>query len=272
MQATIAVQNVFHRMCFTSVVLARFLSDQHKPSFLSPNPKFPQFLRLRKASAMSSTDRDALVALLHATGGGATWARKDNWDTDADLSLWYGVEVDDEGRVVTLRLKDNNLRGNLGPCPQRFLALTQCVSVPKRFAEEKRSFYASVQVFSFNSRRLPWGSFARSARSLAVLSYPLALVKADQCLSVEVFRLLYPLQYTRAIRGTFTIAFFPGVSCGALCVGRSWPLIISSPSRSAARVVSFSILHFRPSLAAGAGTPHYCVQLCVTIMKRSPGF
>ncbi len=59
---------------------------------------------------MSSTDRDALLALFHSTGG-AGWERKDNWNTDAELSKWHGVNVNAEGRVVKLSLPSNNLRG-----------------------------------------------------------------------------------------------------------------------------------------------------------------
>lgn len=58
---------------------------------------------------MGSIDRDALVALYKATRG-ATWLRKENWNTDKDLSLWHGVEVVG-GRVVHLNLSRNNLQG-----------------------------------------------------------------------------------------------------------------------------------------------------------------
>lgn len=58
---------------------------------------------------MASMDRAALVALFRATCG-ANWYRKDNWDTDADLSTWHGVKVSD-GRVVHLELGTNNLLG-----------------------------------------------------------------------------------------------------------------------------------------------------------------
>lgn len=51
-----------------------------------------------------------MVALFHATGG-TSWKRNDNWDTDADLSKWYGVKVNDQGRVVKLDLNRNNLQG-----------------------------------------------------------------------------------------------------------------------------------------------------------------
>ena len=63
-------------------------------------------------------DREALVALYNATGGG-NWHRKQNWLTDRPLSTWEGVETDfeigtgSEGRVVFLFLRDNNLSGEI---------------------------------------------------------------------------------------------------------------------------------------------------------------
>lgn len=63
---------------------------------------------------MASTDRDVLLALYNATDG-ANWTIKTNWDTDANLSDWYGVKVDDQSRVVKLDLGNNNLRGIIRP-------------------------------------------------------------------------------------------------------------------------------------------------------------
>ncbi|CAM9966607.1 unnamed protein product [Ectocarpus sp. 12 AP-2014] len=59
---------------------------------------------------MASTDREALIALFRSTGG-AGWWRRDDWDTDAVLSTWYRVEVNDQGQVVTLTLGMNSLQG-----------------------------------------------------------------------------------------------------------------------------------------------------------------
>lgn len=59
---------------------------------------------------MVQKEREALVALYDATGG-ANWRRKTNWKTDADLSHWHGIEVNDQGLVMTLMLVNNNLRG-----------------------------------------------------------------------------------------------------------------------------------------------------------------
>ncbi|CAN0378294.1 unnamed protein product [Scytosiphon promiscuus] len=64
---------------------------------------------------MSRVDRPPLVALLLSTGG-ADWQRRDNWDTDVDLSLWYAVEVDHHGRVSALTPYINSLKaGGIPP-------------------------------------------------------------------------------------------------------------------------------------------------------------
>lgn len=60
---------------------------------------------------MASTDRSALLALFRSTGGADAWHASTNWDTDAELSLWHGVGVNEEGRVVALWLDGNNLQG-----------------------------------------------------------------------------------------------------------------------------------------------------------------
>ncbi|CAM9335067.1 unnamed protein product [Ectocarpus sp. 13 AM-2016] len=74
---------------------------------------------------MSSEDRAALVALFRSTGG-TRWNGKGNWDTDADLSQWHGVQVNNDGRVVYLVLISNNLRGSI---PEALGALTELESI-----------------------------------------------------------------------------------------------------------------------------------------------
>ena len=63
---------------------------------------------------MAPTDRDVLVALYNATDG-PNWGNSSNWDTDTDLSEWYGVKLNGEGRVVELSLFGNNIRGIFKP-------------------------------------------------------------------------------------------------------------------------------------------------------------
>ena len=57
-------------------------------------------------------EREALVALYDAMDG-ANWTRSDNWDTDAPLERWYGVELDDNGQVIELDLSNNQLSGTI---------------------------------------------------------------------------------------------------------------------------------------------------------------
>ena len=61
-----------------------------------------------------ATDRE-ILEMLHDATGGRDWIDSRNWLTDAPLAEWRGVEVDDQGRVVELRLWDNGLAGRLPP-------------------------------------------------------------------------------------------------------------------------------------------------------------
>ncbi|CAN0326977.1 unnamed protein product, partial [Scytosiphon promiscuus] len=70
---------------------------------------------------MAPTDRDVLVALYSATDG-PNWKKNTNWNTGAPLSEWYGVTAD-QGRVVELRLDNNNLQGTIPPDLGKLTAL-----------------------------------------------------------------------------------------------------------------------------------------------------
>jgi len=70
------------------------------------------------------TERAALTALYNATDG-PNWVNADNWRTDMPLGDWYGVEVNEDGRVTGLHLGgwddaaqdfiDHGLTGSLPP-------------------------------------------------------------------------------------------------------------------------------------------------------------
>ena len=59
---------------------------------------------------VSNTERAALRALYDALGG-PEWTHSGNWHTSAPLEDWYGVEVDDQGRVTGLRLVHRTAEG-----------------------------------------------------------------------------------------------------------------------------------------------------------------
>ena len=58
------------------------------------------------------SDREVLEALYDATGG-PDWTHNENWRTDAPLGEWYGVKVDEQGRVVALGFVRNGLTGRI---------------------------------------------------------------------------------------------------------------------------------------------------------------
>ena len=60
------------------------------------------------------SDREILEIFYEATGG-PNWVHNDNWLTDAPLGQWYGVEVDNRGRVIELYFRLNGLTGRLPP-------------------------------------------------------------------------------------------------------------------------------------------------------------
>lgn len=75
------------------------------------------------AEALSGPDADRLVlTTLYDVTDGAGWVHDDNWLTDLPLADWYGVRVDDGGRVTELDLEANNL---VGPIPVELSRLAQ---------------------------------------------------------------------------------------------------------------------------------------------------
>ena len=52
-----------------------------------------------------------LAAVFEATNG-SLWKDNTNWLTTAPLEEWFGVRLDDDGRIVHLLLTDNGLIGS----------------------------------------------------------------------------------------------------------------------------------------------------------------
>ena len=53
-------------------------------------------------------DVAALRAVHDATGGRNWWLQ---WDLESDPKTWYGVEINEDGRFVSLKLEDYKLKG-----------------------------------------------------------------------------------------------------------------------------------------------------------------
>ena len=76
------------------------------------NPYGRSQQHLATTSAPPRGDESALLSLYHPTAG-PTWNRRDGWATDLPLAEWYGVSVDQTGRVVGLDLHGNGLVGEI---------------------------------------------------------------------------------------------------------------------------------------------------------------
>ena len=74
----------------------------------------PRVFASTRIATDAGTDREALVALYEATDGD-NWVNSENWLTDASLGSWYGVTIDDRGRVIELDLSHNGLSGTIPP-------------------------------------------------------------------------------------------------------------------------------------------------------------
>ncbi len=63
---------------------------------------------------IASPDRGTLITLYNALDG-PNWTHSANWLSNRLLGTWHGVETDDNGRVTSLSLSDNNLSGSIPP-------------------------------------------------------------------------------------------------------------------------------------------------------------
>ena len=80
-----------------------------------PNAGFQQWLggvSNALGSNCANRDREALVALYHATDG-ANWHNNTNWLSNQPVSEWNGIETDTNGNVSKILLRANNLRGSI---------------------------------------------------------------------------------------------------------------------------------------------------------------
>ena len=87
-----------------------------------PPPEDEQFSTL-----CSQEDRKNLERFYETTGG-EQWDENENWNSEEPLDQWYGVDTDDEGEVVSLRLSENSLSGDT---PEELLS---CLSELKELA------------------------------------------------------------------------------------------------------------------------------------------
>ena len=89
----------------------------------------------------SLDDRSVLLVLFRATNG-PSWRINDGWGTSENISTWYGVKVDDDGRVVKLELPRNTLKGE--PSRARHTAVGEMANGNSLYFSEWVVFVAIV--------------------------------------------------------------------------------------------------------------------------------
>ena len=106
--------------------ISELLTDWLIENLIAPHTgEMPEQAKARLISETAPDDRAVLVALYNAADG-ANWSTSTNWLTDAPIGDWYGVTTDANGRVVELRLRDNQLSG---PIPSELANLVNLRSL-----------------------------------------------------------------------------------------------------------------------------------------------
>ena len=89
---------------------AYFIQVSHKDNLQDLDQAFSLFISgLSALPQLADGEREALITLYEETGG-ENWTN--SWDLEANPYTWYGVQVNDSGRVVALDLANNNLAGD----------------------------------------------------------------------------------------------------------------------------------------------------------------
>ena len=123
------------------------------------------------AECTALSDREILEVLYEATNprniwtGADTWIRSDNWLTETPLEDWYGVSVDDQGRVVSLVINQNNLSGSL---PAEIGELSNLTTLDFNYNRLTGSIPPELgKLANLRVLRIPGDNLAKAARRLA---------------------------------------------------------------------------------------------------------
>ena len=89
------------------------LSDEAFREWLAAIPS-------REGEELACNEERADLAVLYEALGGPNWRISRNWLTDAPLDTWWGIQVDEAGRVSGIHLYSNGLSGQIPPRIGRF--------------------------------------------------------------------------------------------------------------------------------------------------------
>lgn len=130
--------------------------------------------------SMVDMDRAALIDLYNSTDGD-NWTDNTNWCTDADLSEWYGVTTDSDGRVSQLDCFKNNLVGSI---PESIGNLTNLTSL----SFQTNSLSGSIPESIWNLTKLQ--SLSLGANYQLSGSIPESIGNLENLLMLKIFNTL----------------------------------------------------------------------------------
>ena len=89
------------------------LSDEAFREWLAAIPS-------REGEELACNEERADLAVLYEALGGPNWRISTNWLTDAPLDTWWGIQLNEAGRVSGIHLYSNGLSGQIPPRIGRF--------------------------------------------------------------------------------------------------------------------------------------------------------
>ncbi len=89
------------------------LSDEAFREWLAAIPS-------REGDELACNEERQDLAVIYEAMGGPRWRNSANWLTDAPLETWWGIQVDESGRVSGIHLYSNGLSGRISPRIGRF--------------------------------------------------------------------------------------------------------------------------------------------------------
>ena len=109
-------------------------------------------------SAESLTEREILLRIYRETGGAdGAWKYDDNWGSTSPLEEWYGVWVDEDGKVDGLNLGGNGLVGTCPECLGQLTGLTELSLIGNRLTGSipaKLGMLANLDFLDLSRNRL----------------------------------------------------------------------------------------------------------------------
>ncbi len=153
--------------------------------FTSSSDDFGNNVTVNLTSVVSSvssgidTDLQTLTEIYNSLNG-ANWTNSTNWLSGTDFSNWYGVSVDNNGRLVGLNLSENGL---IGVLPETFADLNKVTSIDLSYNHLEGTVPAFPEGASINISFNKFHFDDLNPSLVEEVYYPQRVVLADQVIN-----------------------------------------------------------------------------------------